>query len=151
MPEDVKQEGSTFQKKAFDMTTEAVQAMMQEVPELRSVVVVFDWREKLNQVAVPGLWLTSKGAGAGLDQEAVAEAPQQTLKMLNVQLAQADKILRALQKVIMLKTAELAERTQGHAAPGEAESSTEKASAAESSETKAEDIPGESSADEHPE
>lgn len=75
----------TFQEKALDHVQLAIAELLEKVPELRSVVVTFDWGGRLAESAVPGIWLDRNGPVTAKSIYAVTGGMQQTVRMLQVQ------------------------------------------------------------------
>lgn len=48
----------TFDEKAVELAKEAIRKLCQEIPELRSALIVFDWRESLNSACPSGVFLS---------------------------------------------------------------------------------------------
>ena len=46
----------TFEQQVTNFFRSAASQAMENVPELRSIAIVFDWQDKLNDAAVPYIW-----------------------------------------------------------------------------------------------
>ncbi len=83
----------TFQEAVASETRELFRELLKEHPELRSVAVVFDWVEGLNESALPGLWYDREGPMSPGNCDAITGSMSQTAKLMAVQ---ADMGLRMI-------------------------------------------------------
>lgn len=101
----------TFQEAVTTKVRDLLKTVLEEHPELRSVAVVFDWVEGLNESAIPGLWYDKEGPMSPGNCDAITGSMTQTAKLMAIQ---ADMGLRmiavfdetARQKLRVLKQVE---------------------------------------------
>ena len=95
----------TFEVKAQQPVRAAIQAVLATVPEVRSVVVIFDYFGALNDAEISkGLWLGRKDP---LPLDAVFGSLMQTQRVLEEQTIHAYGQLQALRAAVVTETEQL--------------------------------------------
>jgi len=78
----------TYEDKAVGLAQQAITQLCQQVPELRSAVIIFDWRDRLAEVSVPATFWTADGAPS-VDPDYVAALLSQLSRVLRMETALA--------------------------------------------------------------
>lgn len=89
----------TFDTRVCKMISEAVGAAF-NVPELRSVAVVFDWVGDLNQGAATYLWYDKAGTINPGNREAICGSIGQTAKLLEIQTLLAHQMAALIDETV---------------------------------------------------
>jgi len=90
----------TFQDKTLERVQQQIAALLEEIPELRSAVIVFDWEGALNEAAVPGIWLDREGLVTAKSVQSTANGMVQLTRMFRVQQQIALQQIAGLQATI---------------------------------------------------
>jgi hypothetical protein len=77
----------TYEQRATLITKAWIAQLCQQIPELRSVCVVFDWQKQLNQVSTPGIIWSAQGPLQPTDLDAILSLPNQIVKAAGGALA----------------------------------------------------------------
>ncbi len=77
----------TYEDKTIALAEHAIRTICQQVPELRSAAIVFDWEGKLSEVSIAAIWQSAAGPVTLADNEAIMGALKQTMKLMQLQTA----------------------------------------------------------------
>ena len=94
-----KEKSETFHAKAVNQAATQIHQLLQEIPELRSVIVVFDWKEPLDEVTPCGVWQDRDGFVQPQSVGSISGGMCQLSKMFRVQQ------LLALQQIAGIRAA----------------------------------------------
>ena len=84
----------TFEQKAIGYFGAALTEVFKQLPELRSVAVLFDWQGSLNNGALPFMWNNRAGRITTNDQSAIVGMAEQSCKL-------AKKTVEAMQMAVI--------------------------------------------------
>lgn len=90
----------TYQDRAVVLARQAIAAICQSVPELRSAVLIFDWRERLAEVSVPAVFWTGAGPPDGEDPLYIAALLSQLARVMQMESTLAYNCLTELDKLL---------------------------------------------------
>ena len=75
-----------FDEKAITLVEDLLKQLFSRVPELRSAIVIFDWKAKLNEVAKPMVWVKENGKSVqSMDLAELSGGAKHTLALLDKQ------------------------------------------------------------------
>lgn len=97
MADEVKPEG-TFQNQVVTAFGTAANDALAKHPELRSVIVVFDWEEGLNDGAISGISRDRNGPIAPGNADAILGSMEQMCKIMKVQTGMGLQVVDALRR-----------------------------------------------------
>jgi hypothetical protein len=75
----------TFQDKVALFFRDGIVKACKEIPELRSVAVIFDWKNELNEGALPFLWGNERESITADQVQAIVGMMEQTQKFVQAQ------------------------------------------------------------------
>lgn len=95
-------EKQTFEHKVIQGTADLFKQLFEEVPELRTACIIYDWEATLNDAVPPGLWVNKNGQiemGNATDDQIVGSMTQ-TLRMFQHQVTMGLQLVEVLQRTV---------------------------------------------------
>jgi hypothetical protein len=95
-------EKKTFELKVLQGSADLFKQLFEEVPELRTACIIYDWEATLNEAVPPGLWINKNGVielGNATDEQILGSMTQ-TLRMFHQQVEMGLQLVEVLGKTI---------------------------------------------------
>ena len=90
----------TYEDKAVYLSRNLIEQLCKQIPELRSAVVVFDWRERLAEVSTPAVFWTGEGPPNAGDPAYVAGLLSQLVRVFRMETSLAMQCLAEFDRLI---------------------------------------------------
>jgi hypothetical protein len=90
----------TYEDKAVHLGRQLIEQLCRHIPELRSAVLVFDWRDRLPEISVPAIFWTGDGPPNAGDPAYVAGLLSQLNRVFQMETSLAMQCLAEFDRLI---------------------------------------------------